>query len=56
MPETVHCRVKGCKKTFHVKDFADQMAQIRYHRKQVHLASFKKSVKKGVTTRKMGGK
>lgn len=47
--ETIHCSV--CHKAFRVKDFADQMAKIRRHRKEEHASAFKKSVKKAVATR-----
>jgi len=52
MPETVRCRVRGCKKTIRGEDFSDIMAKLRRHRKKYHPALFRKSVKKGVTTRK----
>lgn len=50
MPETVRCSI--CGKVFRVKNFTDQMAKIRRHRKVEHPSAFRKSAKKGVTTRK----
>lgn len=50
MPEVVHCSI--CGKTIRVKDFKDQMAKIRRHRKAEHPSAFRKSVKKGVAARK----
>ena len=52
MPETVHCRVRGCGKAIRGKDFADIIAKLRRHRKEYHPTLFRKSVKKGVATRK----
>lgn len=50
MPETVRCSI--CGKSFKVKNFADQMRQIRKHRKLAHPKAFKASIKKGLKTRK----
>ncbi len=52
MPELVHCRVRGCGKAIRGKDFADIMAKLRRHRKSAHPALFRKSIKKGVVSRK----
>jgi hypothetical protein len=52
MPETIHCRVKGCGKAIYVENFADQMKKIRKHRQLKHPRLFKQSIKKGVVTRK----
>lgn len=52
MPEVLHCRVKGCKATFKVKNFQDGMQKIRHHRKQAHPVKWKESVAKGIKTRK----
>ncbi len=52
MPETIHCRVRGCHKTFRVKDFSDMMAKLRHHRKLKHPQLFRESIKKGIKTRK----
>jgi len=54
MPETVHCSI--CGKAIRVEDFQDMMKKIRRHRKKYHPSSFKKSIKKGVATRKKKGK
>ena len=50
MPETIHCKL--CGKPIRVKNFADEMEKLREHRKEFHLAAFKKSIKKGLETRK----
>jgi hypothetical protein len=50
MPETIHCSI--CGKPIRVKNFADQMDKIRDHRKKYHPSAFRKSVDKGVKTRK----
>ncbi len=55
-PETIHCRVRGCGKAIHAKNFEDGMAKLRRHRKLAHPALFRKSIKKGVATRKRGRK
>lgn len=52
MPEVLHCRVRGCGKTFRVKSFEDGMSKLRRHRKQEHPSLFKQSIKKGIETRK----
>lgn len=52
MPEKIHCRVKGCRKSFRVKDFADAMHKLREHRKSEHPKLFRESIKKGIATRK----
>ena len=52
MPETVRCRVRGCGKSIRGKNFADIMAKLRRHRKKEHYTLFRKSVRKGVATRK----
>ena len=51
MPETVHCSI--CGKAIRGEDFKDIMAKLRRHRKKYHPKAFKKSVKKGVKTRKL---
>ena len=56
MPETIHCRVKGCRAVFRVKNFSDQMTKIRHHRKLKHPALFRKSIKKSIETRKSKGR
>lgn len=50
MPETIHCKI--CKKSIRAKDFEDGMAKLRRHRKKYHPQAFRKSVKKGIATRK----
>jgi hypothetical protein len=50
MPETIHCSI--CHKAIRVKDFQDQMAKIRRHRKKYHPSAFKKSIEKGVKARR----
>ncbi len=50
LPEVVKC--SKCGKSFKVKGFADQMAKIRHHYKVAHPTAFKKSIAKGVKTRK----
>jgi hypothetical protein len=52
MPEVIHCGI--CGKRIHVKNFADQMKKIREHRKAEHPSAFRKSLKKGIATRKRG--
>ncbi len=52
MPEQIHCRVRGCNKAIHAKNFEDGMAKLRRHRKSAHPSLFRKSIKKGVMTRK----
>jgi hypothetical protein len=49
MPEFIHCKV--CGKSFHVKNFADQMSKIRKHYKEAHPVLFKRSIKRGVAKR-----
>jgi hypothetical protein len=51
-PETIHCRVKGCGKAIYAKNFEDGMAKLRHHRRKEHPSLFRKSIKKGVKTRK----
>jgi hypothetical protein len=48
--ETVRCSI--CGKTFRVKNFADQMAKIRHHRKVAHPKAFRASVRKSIVNRK----
>ena len=52
MPETIHCRVRGCGKAIRVKNFGDQQAKLRRHRQKSHPRLFKQSIRKGVETRK----
>ncbi len=52
MPEKIHCRVRGCNKVIHARSFEDGMAKLRRHREKIHPTLFRKSVKKGVATRK----
>ena len=52
MPETIHCRVKGCGQPIHAKNFEDGMAKLRRHRAKNHPTLFKRSVKKAVATKK----
>lgn len=52
MPETIHCRVKGCGKAIRVKNFPDAMKKLREHRRTAHPKAFKESIKKGIATRK----
>lgn len=47
MPELIHCRVKGCNKAIHAKNFEDGMARLR---KSAHPTLFRKSVKKSIAT------
>ena len=56
MPETIHCRVKGCSKAIRVKNFANAMQKLREHRKSAHPKAFKESVRKGLATRKRNRK
>ncbi len=50
MPETIHCSI--CHRAIRVKNFADQMKKLREHRKKIHPTAFKRSIKKGIKTRK----
>ncbi len=50
MPETVHCSV--CGKAFRVKNFEDQMSQLRRHYKKEHPGKWRESVKRGADKRK----
>lgn len=50
MPEVVHCR--KCGRAIKVDDFKDMMAKLRRHYKKNHPIAFRKSIKKGVETRK----
>lgn len=50
--ETIHC--KKCGKAIRVRNFADQMNKIRHHYKLKHPRVFKKSIAKGVKTRRKG--
>lgn len=52
MPETTHCRI--CGKAIHAESFEDGMAKLRRHRKKYHPTAFRKSVKKGIASRKRG--
>lgn len=51
-PETIHCRVRGCGQAIHAKNFEDGMAKLRRHRAKHHPVLFKKSIQKGIVTRK----
>jgi hypothetical protein len=50
MPEVIQCSI--CHKPIKVKNFADSMDKLRKHRKEFHPKAFKKSIKKGIQTRK----
>ncbi len=50
MPEVIHCRL--CGHPIRAKSFEDGMAKLRRHRKKEHPQAFRKSVKKGLATRK----
>jgi predicted nucleic acid-binding Zn ribbon protein len=50
VPETVHCSV--CGKAIRGDNFADIMAKLRRHRQKAHPSLFRKSIRKGVATRK----
>ncbi len=52
MPENLHCRVRGCNQLIHAENFQDGMAKLRRHREKYHPSLFKKSIKKGVETRR----
>jgi hypothetical protein len=49
-PEIIHCGI--CRKPIKVEDFKDALAKLRRHRKKYHPKAFRKSIKKGVATRK----
>jgi len=50
MPEVISC--SKCHKKIRVKDFPDQMKKLRKHYSEVHPVTFRKSIKKGVETRR----
>ncbi len=52
MPETIHCRVRGCQKVIHAENFEDGMSKLRRHRKKEHPSKFRESIRKGIATRK----
>ena len=54
MPEIIKCGI--CGKRIRVKNFKDQMDKIRSHRKRAHPKAFRQSVKKGIATRRRGGR
>jgi predicted small metal-binding protein len=52
VPERIHCRVRGCNWSTMAENFEDGMAKLRRHRRKVHPSLFRKSIRKGVATRK----
>jgi hypothetical protein len=54
MPETIHC--SKCGKSIRVKNFGDMMVKLRRHYKEYHPILFKRSIKKGIETRKKSRK
>ena len=50
MPEVISC--SKCHKKIRVKDFPDQMKKLREHYASEHPVTFRKSIKKGVETRR----
>lgn len=52
MPELIHCRVRGCGKIIHAKNFEDGMAKLRHHYKHSHLKIFQGWGKKAAKTKR----
>lgn len=52
MPETIHCRVRGCNWSARVANFEEGMKKLRHHRRVAHPALHRESIRKGVATRK----
>lgn len=52
MPENIHCRVKGCKWSAVVDDFADAMKRLRHHYRTKHPTKWRESIKRGVAKRR----
>lgn len=48
--KTIHCSI--CNKAISGYDFPERMSKLRRHRKKVHPLAFRKSVEKGLKTRK----